>query len=166
MVTSRLLITAAFARGMSNFKTVPNRPAVTADTCVYHALPHGLRDGLRQRVVPGLYVDTTGVHATKRKALAAHQSQQAWLDASQGMNSYLLAMEDMSLEVGKMSGRFKHAEGWSRHLHLGFSGVDNDPLTEALTKKCMINQDYESRLNSGYESGSPMTASKTTSDPL
>jgi hypothetical protein len=31
-----------------------------------------------------------------------------------------------------MSGRFAHAEGWRRHLHLGFSAHDDDPLADAL----------------------------------
>ncbi|MFM1769455.1 MAG: hypothetical protein RJA22_1984, partial [Verrucomicrobiota bacterium] len=38
----------------------------------------------------------------------------------------------MSLAVGRMSRRFRHAEGWRRHLHLGFSAQDDDPLAAAL----------------------------------
>jgi N-acetylglucosamine malate deacetylase 1 len=72
---------------------------------------------------------------TKLAALAAHHSQQHWLEASQGMNSYLQAMEDMSLAVGAMSGEFKFAEGWRRHSHLGFSRQEWDPLTDALAGK-------------------------------
>ena len=130
--TCRLAVTAAFARGMRHFKTVPARAPVFGDVAVYHAMPHGLVDGLRQRVVPEAFVNTTSVQSIKREALAAHQSQREWLDASQGMGSYLKAMEDMSLAVGRMSRRFKHAEGWRRHLHLGFSAGEIDPLGEAL----------------------------------
>src|SRR5437588_7566447 len=118
--TSRLAVTAAFARGMPNFRTAPPTKAVPGEVTVYHAMPHGLRDQLGRRVLPGLFVDTTRVHATKREALAAHQSQKSWLDASQGMDSYLRIMDDLSLEVGEMSQRFQHAEGWRRHLHFGF----------------------------------------------
>ena len=75
---------------------------------------------------------TTPVQAQKREALAAHKSQQNWLDVSQGLNSYLLAMEDASLELGRMSGKFKHAEGWQRHLHVGFCKPETDPLREIL----------------------------------
>src|SRR5439155_1171228 len=78
---------------------------------VYHAMPHSLRDGLRRRVIPGAFVNTTSVHQIKHEALAAHKSQGAWLDVSQGLSSYLLAMEDLSLAVGQLSKRFKHAEG-------------------------------------------------------
>src|SRR6185436_13265704 len=110
--TSRLAVTAAFARGMPNFRTTPAQPAGDYAVTVYHAMPHGLCDQLRRRLAAGSYVNTTKVHKIKHEALAAHKSQQAWLDVSQGMNSYLLAMEDMSLAVGRLSRKFHHAEGW------------------------------------------------------
>jgi LmbE family N-acetylglucosaminyl deacetylase len=144
--TARLAVSASFARGMPNFRTSPSRRPVAGDVVVYHAMPHGLRDGLRHRVVPGSFVNTTSVHARKREALSAHASQKEWLDASQGMDSYLLAMDEMSAAVGKMSGRFRHAEGWRRHLHLGFSADDTDPLAEALGKHYLINSAYEAWL--------------------
>jgi hypothetical protein len=109
-------------------------------------MPHGFRDQLRRRVTPGAYVNTASVHKTKRDALAAHKSQQNWLDVSQGLNSYLLAMEDMSLELGRMSKRFKHAEGWRRHLHFGFCSEKSDPLGEALGRNYLVNEAYEEGL--------------------
>jgi hypothetical protein len=66
---------------------------------------------------------------------------------SQGLNSYLQTMEDISRAVGRMSRRFKHAEGWRRHLHLGFSVKEIDPLREALGKDYLINTGYERSLN-------------------
>ena len=129
MSTSRLAVTAAFIRGVPNFKT--EFPAMPNNNCaVYHALPHGLLDPLRQQVIPEIYVDTTSVQPTKRAALRAHKSQQDWLEDSQKMNSYILAMENFSLSIGKMSGKFEHAEGWRRHLHFGFSEPGYDPLKE------------------------------------
>src|SRR3989442_15422705 len=94
----------------------------------------------------GLYVNTVPVHKTKHEALAAHKSQQNWLDTSQGMNSYLRAMEDASLDVGKFSKKFKHAEGWRRHLHYGFCSEQADPLREALGANCIIKRRYERQL--------------------
>ena len=73
----------------------------------------------------------------KREALTAHQSQKAWLDVSQGMDSYLRVMDEMSLAVGRMSGRFEHAEGWRRHAHMGFCAEDADPLHDALGRNFM-----------------------------
>lgn len=130
--TCRLAVTAAFSRGMPNFRTIPARPAVEGEVTIYHAMPHGLCDSLGQKIVPGLFVNTMETHPTKRAALAEHRSQKEWLDASQGMDSYLREMDEMSRAVGRMSRRFKHAEGWRRHLHLGFCGEKADPLREAL----------------------------------
>lgn len=146
MNASRLAVTAAFARGMPNFRVEPPTPPVANEVTVYHALPHGLRDGLRRRVHAGAWVDTAPVHDIKRAALAAHRSQKDWLDKSQGMDSYLVTMDELSEEVGRMSGRFRHAEGWRRHSHLGFSGAEIDPLAEALGSACLINEAYESEL--------------------
>lgn len=141
MNTARLAVTAAFARGMPNFTTDPPVEPCSGDVAVYHAMPHGLCDGLRRPVVPDLYVDTTAVQGVKRRALAAHASQKAWLDASQGMDSYLDTGDAMARQVGRMSGHFEFAEGWRRHLHLGFSAHDDDPLVEALgpTLTCKAN---------------------------
>lgn len=146
MNTCRLAVTAAFTHGMPNFKSTPSRPVYQHDVTIYHAMPHGLCDGLRKRIVPGAYVNTTPVQTTKLASLAAHKSQQGWLDASQGMNSYLQAMDDMSRAVGKLSKKFTHAEGWRRHLHYGFSANQIDPLAEALGKNCLINKAYERAL--------------------
>lgn len=142
----RLAVTATFARGAPNFLSVPRRPAVTdlPDCVVYHALPHGLQDPLRRRVVPGAFVNTASVQAKKLAALECHASQHAWLQSSQGQNSYLRTMEAMSREVGRMSRRFAHAEGWWRHSHMGFSAVPGaDPLRAALGKKFLVNAAFE-----------------------
>src|SRR5881394_3543657 len=140
----RLGVTVAFACGMPNLKTVPSQAAAEYETTVYYAMFYGLCDQLRRRIVAGAYVNTISVHKTKYEALAAHKSQQAWLDVSQGLNSYLLAMEDMSFAVGRLSKKFRHAEGWRRHSHLGFCGPDVDPLRNALGRNCLVNEEYES----------------------
>lgn len=142
MNTCRLAVTAAFSRGMPNFETIPSRPAVEHELTVYHALPYGLRDGLNRPVNPGIYINTTSVYETKLSALACHKSQQNWLDMSQRLNSYLSAMEEMSLEVGIMSGVYDHAEGWQRHSHLGFCSKDADPLRDALGENYLANMNY------------------------
>ena len=144
--TSRLAVTAAFSRGMPNFEVSPARPSVDGEVAVYHGMPHGLRDAMRRRVVPGLFIDTASVLETKRQALAAHRSQKEWLDVSQGLNSYLQTMEEMSLALGRESGEFQHAEGWRRHSHLGFSAVEIDPLGQALGQAALANAAYENGL--------------------
>jgi N-acetylglucosamine malate deacetylase 1 len=132
MNTARLAVTAAFARGLKGYRTVPTRAAVSGPVTIYHASPHGLRDGLRRPIPPHAFVDTSTVHIRKREALACHASQRSFLDKTQGMDDYLRTMEDFSLAVGKLSRRFKHAEGWRLHSHLGFCEEHADPLRDAL----------------------------------
>ena len=100
---------------------------------MYHALPYSLRDPLNRPVYPELYVDISAVIGEKRRMLARHRSQKDWLDASQGIDSYLSHMETMSQEVGRMSGHFEFAEGWIRHLPFGYCAEDANPLVETLT---------------------------------
>ena len=142
----RLASTAAFAHCIQNFVCDPPRDAFLHDVTVYHAMPHGLCDPLRKRIHAGSYVDTTPVHARKRESLAAHVSQKHWLDVSQGMDSYLISMDAASRRVGELSGKFEYAEGWRRHLHLGYSGKEIDPLKDALGEDCLINEAYEAWL--------------------
>jgi LmbE family N-acetylglucosaminyl deacetylase len=97
-----------------------------------------LRDPLRRPVRPRMYVDVTDVMGTKREMLARHNSQKEWLDVSQGLDAYLKTMEEMSRQVGRMSGRFPYAEGWTRHLHLGFCSEDADPLAAVLRERCLV----------------------------
>ena len=130
--TCRIVVTAAFARGMPNYRTRPARRATLQPMTLYHSLPHGLQDPLRRPVRPEFYVDTTSVQGRKRDALACHASQKEWLDVSQGMESYLRSLEEGDATVGRWSGRFRRAEGWTRHLHLGFGAESDDPLREAL----------------------------------
>jgi N-acetylglucosamine malate deacetylase 1 len=132
MNSSRLGVTAAFTRGMPNYRTIPSRKAYQKDVAVYHALPYGLRDGLDRIVVPDFFVDISSVIDRKQEMLSKHRSQQSWLDESQGLNSYLATMRSMSAEVGAMSGSFRFSEGFRRHNHLGFSEARIDPLKDLL----------------------------------
>lgn len=130
--TCRLVLTAAFTRGMPNFTVNPPHPPIDQPVTVYHAVPLGGLDPLGRPVIPGLYVDITRVINQKREMLALHRSQKDWLDFSQGMDSYLLSMEQASRKIGQLSGRFAYAEGWIKHLHLGYCDEKADPLLTAL----------------------------------
>jgi LmbE family N-acetylglucosaminyl deacetylase len=132
METCRLTVTAAFAKNMPNFLTSPRRSAVAGNVSIYHALPHGLSTPLMEPVTPDFVVETTTVHRIKRDALAAHKSQKEWLDTTQGMDSYLDTMDLYSRRVGAMVPNVEYGEGWRRHLHLGFSETDSDPLAMVL----------------------------------
>lgn len=145
-ITCRIVVTAAFCRGIRNYPVHPEMRPITDDVTVYHAMPHGLRGPLRQRITAGQHVDTTAVLDTKRRALCCHHSQREWLDASQGIGNYITSMEEFSREMGLQCGAFEHAEGWRRHAHLGFSSEDDDPLLRALGRDCRINDEYERML--------------------
>jgi N-acetylglucosamine malate deacetylase 1 len=134
----RLAVTAAFSRGMPNFVTDPPRPAISTPVTVYHAQPYSHRDPLGKPVEPVLVVDTTDIIEQKKQMLSKHASQKLWLDESQGLNSYLDTMAQLDAEVGRITGIFKYAEGWRRHLHLGFCGPDDDPLRTALNERVLV----------------------------
>jgi len=109
--TCRLVVTAAFCRGMINFPVEPPHEVVDREVTIYHALPYGLHNPLRKRIKPEIFVDITSVIEKKKAMLAKHKSQKEWLDVSQGIDSYLITMTDMCREVGRMSGRYEYAPG-------------------------------------------------------
>jgi LmbE family N-acetylglucosaminyl deacetylase len=144
MNACRLVVSGAFAREMPNYATLPPEPHYLGETVIYHAMPVGLMTGLRQAVQPELFVDIGDTLARKRAMLAKHASQKEWLDSSQGMDSYLITMEDLSRQVGELSGRFEVAEGWRRHLHLGYASAGADPISALLGTRVMANPNYDS----------------------
>ena len=146
MACARLATSAAFTHGMPNFDTVPPAATYGHDVTIDHAMPHGLRTPLRQKVRAGLYVDVGPVQDQARKALAAHASQKDWLDKSQGMDSYLHTLDKMSAAVGALSGKYPLAQGWCRHHHLGYSATEIDPLRSALGSDCVVDAVYEAAL--------------------
>jgi len=132
MNSSRLGYTAAFCRGMKNLTTDPPMNPINQDIAVYHALPYGLKDMLNRPIKPDIFIDVRSVMEKKETMLAMHESQNSWLDESQGLSAYMETMKQMCGEVGGMSGRFQFAEGFRRHNHLGFCKPDARPLETAL----------------------------------
>jgi len=132
MNACRLAVTAAFSRGMPNFPVDPLRDHIAQEVSIYHAQPHGNRDGLWNVVRPGIFVDVGSKVEQKVEMLSLHRTQKDWLDESQGIDSYTNTMKDLNREVGQMSGQFEFAEGWRKHSHLGFCSEEANPLVEAL----------------------------------
>ena len=130
--TARTVVTAAFCRGMRNFAPDRQTKPISKPVTVYHCLPFGLTDPLKRPVEADFYVDIEGQLDQKTQMLSKHRSQKEWLDVSQGMDSYLMTMQAMSRQIGDLSGKFQYAEGWIRHLHLGFCDPDSRPLEELL----------------------------------
>ena len=131
--TCRLAVTAAFCRGMPNYRTEPASDVTTQNVTLYHAQPYSHHDPLGNLIHPDYYVDVSQLQQRKRDMLALHASQKQWLDESQGLDSYLTTMSDLDQQLGALSGEFSHAEGWRKHLHLGFCQADDDPLLAALS---------------------------------
>ena len=138
MHTARLAVTGAFVRGMPNFQTDPPRDAVPGDVRIYHAQPYFNRDPMGQLVKPHLFVDVADLEDRKEELLSKHASQKEWLDETQGQGCYLETMRSLDREVGRMSGRFEAAEGWRRHLHVGFCDPLEDPLRIALEPYVLV----------------------------
>jgi N-acetylglucosamine malate deacetylase 1 len=134
----RLAVTAAFTRGMPNFPVDPPRQAIDQPITVYHAQPYFHRDPLGRPVEPDLVVDITDLMPRKLEALSRHASQRRWLDESQGQDSYLDTMKQLDAHLGKISGLFEYAEGWRRHLHIGFCSENDDPLRETLRERVLV----------------------------
>jgi LmbE family N-acetylglucosaminyl deacetylase len=132
MNAARIAVTAAFIRGVPNYDTDPPTTPYIKDIALYHALPYGLKDMMRRKIYPEFYVNVVSVMDKKTEMLAKHESQKNWLLKSQGLDSYLRTMADMTKEVGSMSEKFEFSEGWRRHNHLGYSSTDIDPLKDIL----------------------------------
>ncbi len=138
----RLAVSAAFSRGMPNFPVEPSREPTHQDVTIYHCQPHLSRTPLGKPVFPEIYVDIGPVIDKKAQMLARHKSQKDWLDESQGMDSYLTAQKNFAEEVGRMSGKYEFAEGWRKHLYVGFCPEGANPLREALGPRSFINENY------------------------
>ncbi len=133
-IACRLAVSAAFAHGMPNLVSDPPVDVFMDPVSVYHCQPVGHETPLGEPVRPHFLTDDTDVVQQKVQALACHASQKQWLDESQGQDSYLQTLRDVSAEMGQLSGgRFEYAEGWRRHSHWGFCGPNDDPLFDALS---------------------------------
>ncbi len=131
-IACRLAVSAAFCHAMPNFETNPPVEIYNEPVTIYHAQPHGNATPLGESVIPQYIVSTDEVMDQKVQSLECHASQMEWLDRSQGMNSYIQTMRDLTGQVGQMSGQYQFAEGWRRHQHWGFCGQHDDPLATAL----------------------------------
>ncbi len=134
----RLVTSACFSKSMPNYRSQPPVPHAPGPVAVYHAPPHGLRNGLNQPAQATHFVAVDSVMDRKRALLQCHRSQDAWLNTSQGMSAYVQEMEQMMTRLGKASGRFAQAEGWRHHNYLGFGPADFDPLADLLTRDGLI----------------------------
>jgi LmbE family N-acetylglucosaminyl deacetylase len=140
---SRLTSSAVFNRCLPSYVTEPPRPSTKKPVAIYHAMPHSLMDMQRNPVVPEFVIDISDVMSAKRELLAQHASQKEWLDATQGMDSYLESMADVARTVGTRFGGCAYAEGWRRHNFMGYCDADYAPLQKQLAdflNPCVTNK--------------------------
>lgn len=129
---ARLAASAAFNRCLPSYVSDPPYPATAKPVAVYHALPLFLTNMRRQAVLPDFCINVGSVMPQRREMLACHKSQSEWLDASQGMGSYVETMVDAARKVGTRYGASEFAEGWYRHSFQGYCDENFAPLETIL----------------------------------
>ncbi len=129
----RLITTAAFCREMPNFSTTPDTEPFSGPVRLYHAPPHGLVDGLCRPFQPDFLVDVKSVIETKSRMLSCHESQQGWLQGTQGMGTLNEEMIRFCREMASWGENLQFAESWRQHSHLGFCERNFEPLQDLLS---------------------------------
>jgi len=138
--TGRLAVTAVFCRGMQNMKCAPTAKPTFQDVALYHSMPHGLVDQLRRPVTPEIVVDVEPFIETKKSMLRCHESQDKWLEISQGGGAYVNDMVHRNEQCAKALGSYRYAEGFVRHNPLGYCKEGFNPLVDALKDCCICNE--------------------------
>lgn len=104
--TSALVRDACFAASAPNYGTQSFDPAraLTAIPHLYFVDPATGADVNGNVVRPDFIVDIASVFETKRKMLAQHESQRAWLLRQHGMDDYLETMAEWTRARGELAG--------------------------------------------------------------
>ena len=115
--TSRLVRDACFAATLVNYKTRRWEPAPSLAKIPHLYFVDAIggvdRDG--KPLSAGFHVDTTKVFDLKRRMLACHDSQRAWLRHQHGVDEYLDAQDRWSRQRGAEIG-VEHAEALHQYL--------------------------------------------------
>ena len=136
--TCRLVTTAAMAKGIPNYATLPPSEVKDGPVALYHAPPLGGRTSLNEPVLPGLYVNIGSVLPQKIQMLLAHESQMDWLRQTQTMSSLEDVIVAESKAMGAQSGVFACAEAFTSHAPRGYRPDTFLPLEETLGSDVFI----------------------------
>ncbi|HXU99876.1 MAG TPA: PIG-L family deacetylase [Caulobacteraceae bacterium] len=131
--TSALVRDACFAAGARNYRT-GEAPPLPAIPHLYFTDPIGGRDRDGRRVIPDFAVDIGPWFATKRRMLAAHLSQVAWLADQHGLADPLAAMEAWTRRRGRDYG-VAHAEAFR---HYRGEPYPRTPLLQELVGRALL----------------------------
>jgi LmbE family N-acetylglucosaminyl deacetylase len=104
--TSRLVRDACFAAPAPNYLTgdYGDFPVIDTIPHLYFTDPAEGTDRELNPVRPHFVVDISGVMASKRDMLNAHDSQRLWLKEHHGMDNFIETMEEWSAQVGRYAG--------------------------------------------------------------
>ncbi len=114
--TSVLVRDACFAAAAPNYATNAKdaAPALHAIRHLYYADSIGGLDRLGATIKPDFIVDVKTTFKTKRRMLAAHDSQRAWLKRQHGIEDPLEVMERWTRARGKLA-KLDYGEGFRRY---------------------------------------------------
>lgn len=128
---SVLVRDACFASSVPNYQT--GGAPLPAIPHLYFADSIGGRDRQGRRQRPDFGVDITGHMPTKRRMLAAHESQVGWVARQHGVPDYLDSMEAWGARRGRDFG-VRFAEGFRHYRHHPYpaSPALQDLVREAL----------------------------------
>lgn len=132
MNACRLTVTAAFAKAMPNYVSIPFVEPSEWPLAIYHACPQGLCDMLCNSIIPNFCVNVDSVIDDKIIMLRKHESQYKFLEETQGKSDYVEQMKEQCVIMANVFGKCKFAEGFRKHNYLGFGPEDFDPLKEVL----------------------------------
>jgi LmbE family N-acetylglucosaminyl deacetylase len=114
--TSALVRDACFAAPAPNYDTSAHGggEALPAIPHLYYMDPEESSDRDGNRIRPHFIVDISSTFETKRRMLATHDSQRAWLLKHHGMDNYLISMEQWSAARGAEAGA-AYGEGFRQY---------------------------------------------------
>jgi LmbE family N-acetylglucosaminyl deacetylase len=124
--TSRLVVEAAFASTMPNWRTPGAAGPCGKLPAIYYADPVELIDSAGRIVPASRVVDVTDTMRVKVKMLAAHKSQRSWLKSQHGDDEYILSMKRWAARRARdfRARGVRYAEGFNQHLGSGFPKMD------------------------------------------
>ena len=131
--TSLLVRDACFAASAPNYRTGPSAP-LEAIPHLYFMDPIGGRDREGRPVPPDFAVDIAEHFEAKRRMLAAHESQHAWLLKQHGITDYVGSMTAWSRRRGRDFG-VAHAEGFRQYRHTPYP---ESPLLQELVGEALL----------------------------
>ncbi len=124
--TSHLVRDAAFACTVPNYRTGTETAPLAQIPHLYFVDPIENRRPERSRVTPDFVVNVGSVLETKKRMLAAHESQRAWLRRQHNIDDYLLSMVQWTRAAGARAG-IDYGEGFRQY---GIHPYPRSPLLQ------------------------------------